>query len=272
MSAPADDLPLWPPSPIDEVIADNCDHSIQPQMDENTTGEHSIGDETEESGDEGGDSAMADKDKAAGDGDDNEEDQQAGIWTETDAMAVLRSCRYVVNAMYQVIICIDCNHVIQYKSMYQHRRAFHSAYHKISSHKLGKSHLRFCLQQLQADQPRYPPPSCEPIPCVAYLKVAEFWGCGVSGCSFKMLSPSMQACKKNHSNIEHCNLSNAQRWPVRVPGHCFRKQKAKSLYVRVIQATIPSTLPSDNLLSLILQHSKARGVGEPPKTLVISDK
>ncbi|KAK0493018.1 hypothetical protein EDD18DRAFT_1108610 [Armillaria luteobubalina] len=262
-----DDLLLGRVSPM-EMMDDNLDPATDTRLEESPSDNDSGGDFPEESCDEDGDTAMEHGD----DGESDEADACAEIETEAAAKAVLESSGFVVDPVYRAIICMDCHEVISYKNAYRHRTTAHSAHHKISSRLLGQSRLQSCLTRLQADCPLYPLPGCEPIPRVEYLKVDMFWGCGVPGCSPRRLWSSVTTYHKSHGRVDHLDLPLPQRQPIQVPGHCFCKEKSKAIYVRVIQATVPSTLSSDSPLALVLQHSKASGVGDPHKMLIISDK
>ncbi|KAK0475973.1 hypothetical protein EDD18DRAFT_1366707 [Armillaria luteobubalina] len=220
-------------SPMD-VLDDDLDSVTDRPFGKNTSGEDSSGTEAEQSCDEDGDIEMEDGDDAGGD----DEDDCRDIETEAGAKAVLESSGFVVDSTYRAIVCIDCHAVIRHKDV----------------RVIGKRGLELCVMRLQADRPRYPSPDSEAIRRVEHLKVDMFWGCG------------------NHGKTAHCDLSWMERRPVQVPGHCFTRMKRESLYVRVDQSTKSSTLPSDGVLALILQHSKARGLGDSQKELVVSDK
>ncbi|KAK0470960.1 hypothetical protein EDD18DRAFT_1371827 [Armillaria luteobubalina] len=259
------DLPSRARSPMD-VMDYNLDSVTDRAIGKNTSGEDSSRAEAEQSCDEDGDIEMEDGDNAGGD------DECRDIETEAGAKAILESSGFVVDSTYRAIVCIECHDVIRHKDVYNHRKKLHREYYKHSSRAIGKRRLELCVMRLQADRPRYPSPDSEAIQRVEYLKVEMFWGCGVSSCSYRRLWPSEHSCTQNHGKTAHCDLSHVERRPVQVPGYCFTRLKRKSLYVRVDQATKSSTLPSDGVLALILQHSKARGVGDPQKKLVVSDK
>ncbi|KAK0439083.1 uncharacterized protein EV420DRAFT_1735655 [Desarmillaria tabescens] len=198
-------------------------------------------------------------------------DDPEGVVTQSDARSLLLSCGLVVDERYRAIICIDCHIVLQYSAAYSHRVKRHSAYHKHHSRTVGKPKIMSCLQRLLAHIPKYPSPDCEGIPQVESIKLEEFWGCGVSGCTYKRIWKSARYCRKHHTNSAHGELSASERQPVKVLGHCFIRIKSRTLYVRAFQSIPPSTSSSDHPLSIILHHSKSKGVGDPQKTLTITD-
>ncbi|KAK0197710.1 hypothetical protein F5146DRAFT_1130570 [Armillaria mellea] len=268
------DLPSGRLSPV-EAVDDTLHPAMEVYLEETATRWDSSGDELKESEDEMEESCDEDGDIDMADGDDpvrEDEDVYEDVETEAGAAALLLSCDFTVDPIYRAIICISCNQVIRYKNAYQHRTKFHSAHHKVSSRVIGKHRLESCLMQLRANEPQYPSPDSEGIPRLEHLAVELLFGCGVPGCSYKRICKTLRSFMRSHGTEQHRALSLVQRQPVHVRGHCFIRMKSESLYVRIQKVDGPSESTSDSPLALILQHSTDRGVGDPHKTLVISDK
>ncbi|PBK91137.1 hypothetical protein ARMGADRAFT_1107053, partial [Armillaria gallica] len=258
-----------------EAVDDTLHSAMEVYLEESATRGDSSGDELKESEDETEESCDKDGDVDMADGDDpvgEDEDMYEDVETEAEAAAILLSCDFIVDPTYRAIICRSCNQVIRYKNAYRHRTQFHSTHHKISSRAIGKRRLQSCLMQLRANRPQYPSPDSEGIPRVEHLAVEMLLGCGVPGCSYKRICRTIRSYMRSHGLEQHRALSPAQRQPVHVRGHCFIRIKSETLYVRIQKVDGPSESTSDSPLALILQHSTARGVGDPHKNLVISDK
>ncbi|KAK0197635.1 hypothetical protein F5146DRAFT_1130495 [Armillaria mellea] len=264
------DLPSGRLIPM-EAVNDSLHPVMEVYLEESATRGDSSSDEPEEREDEPKERCDEDGDVAMADGDGPGRDDE-DVCTEAGAGALLLSSDFIVDPTYRAIICIACCEVIRYKNAYTHRTKSHSTHHKVSSRRVGKHRLESCLIRLHANEPQYPSPDSEGIPRVEYLDVKMLFGCGVSGCSYKRIWATKDSYMRNHGTPQHGALSLVQRRPVEVRGHCFVRIKNQALYVRITEVDGPSAFTSDSPLALILQHSKARGIGDPQKTLVISDK
>ncbi|KZT05673.1 uncharacterized protein LAESUDRAFT_759917 [Laetiporus sulphureus 93-53] len=180
---------------------------------------------------------------------------------QREARSMLLTWSIRVDGKYHIVICLECNNVINHEHVWGHRNSMHPLAngHGRKLRFPDKEELQNALRTLGADKPRKILPG--PVLPIKGVSVLSGWRCDMPGCTTP--APVFASIKRH---TEHCSRHHSGAHPRRRVEALLHRLGNIKQHLQYVEVVPTPGLNRQSLMQAMMDRNETKKLNEQPET------